>query len=268
MRVSILDTLTQVYARTFADFRKLAKVSLLWFALTLIGETMRQLSGVTVTSVEAQASLSVMLLVGTCLHLLAVLSGWYFSHAVMYKPEQKVSLWPGRLQLKFIGVQTLNLIVLGMLSGVVVSVIGLLWINQLSQQTQAQLMAGGQQASFFGLPLVLLFFSRLLLMAPMMVRGLPKTFKSSWVATEGQTFRLFVLQIGCLMPIVLTESVASLLRGLSVPFIMPVVVSVMGTYLSLWLLTRLAEDEYKRLAPAFTPASAASSPEKVKKKKR
>lgn len=92
MRVSILDTLTQVYARTFADFRKLAKVSLLWFVLTLIGEMMRQSAGVTVTRVEAQASLSAVLLLGTVLHLLAVLSGWYFSHAVMYRPEQKVSL--------------------------------------------------------------------------------------------------------------------------------------------------------------------------------
>lgn len=264
MRVSILDTLTQVYARTFADFRKLAKVSLLWFALTLIGETMRQSAGVTATTVGASADLSLILLLGTVLHLLAVLSGWFFSHTVMYKPEQKVSLWPDRLQLKFIGVQSLNLIVLGMLSGLIISLVGLLWLNQLSQQTQAELMAGGQRASYIGLPLVLLFFSRLLLMAPMMVRGLPKTLKSSWVATEGQTFRLFVLQIGCLMPIVLTESVASLLRGLSVPSIVPVVVSVIGTYIGLWLLTRLAEDEYKRLAPA----SKASSPEKTKKKKR
>lgn len=173
-------------------------------------------------------------------------------------------MWPGRLQLKFIGVQTLNLIGLGMLSGVVVSIIGLFWLNQLSQQTQAELMAGGQHASYYGLPLVLLFFSRLLLMAPMMVRGLPKTFKTSWTATEGHTLRLSVLQIGCLLPIVLTESVASLLRGVSAPVIVPVLVSVIGTYVSLWLLTRLAEDEYKRLVPASKPVAVA----KTKKKKR
>jgi hypothetical protein len=40
--MSILDTLVSVYARTFADFRRLARVSALWFALAVMGEILRR----------------------------------------------------------------------------------------------------------------------------------------------------------------------------------------------------------------------------------
>lgn len=253
--MSILDTLVSVYARTFAVCRRLAQVSVLWFFLALVGEILRR-SGES----AAGGAVSVLALMGMLLHLIAALSGWYFAHCSLYKPNEKITLLPTLTQFKFIGVQALNVILLGAVSGVIVGVLGLFWIHDIGSRTQEEIQNGAQSASFFGMPFVLLIFGRLLLMAPSMVRNQKQSFRVSWKATKGRTLRLFMLQLGCLIPTGGAESIAALLRAFDAPLIVPAVISVIGVFLSLWLYNRLAEDEYARFTGRAGSCASSRSP--------
>lgn len=253
--MSILDTLVSVYARTFAGFGSLARVSALWFVLAVIGEILRR-SGES----AAGGAVSVLALMGMLLHLIAALSGWYFAHCSLYKPKEKTTLLPTLTQFRFIGVQTLNVIFLGIIGGGIVGLLGLFWIHDISLQTQEEIQNSAQSASFLGLPFVLLIFGRLLLMAPLMVRNQKQSFRVSWKATKGRTLRLFMLQLGCLIPTGGTEAVAALLRSFAAPLIVPAIVSVIGVFLSLWLYTRLAEDEYARFTGRAGSCASSRSP--------
>lgn len=251
----ILDALVSVYARTFAGFSSLARVSALWFVLAVIGEVLRR-SGEN----AAGGAVSVLALMGMLLHLVATLSGWYFAHCSLYQPKEKTSLLPTLTQFRFIGVQTLNVIILAVIGGGIVGILGLFWIHDIGLQTEEEIQSSAQSASFLGLPFVLLIFGRLLLMAPLMVRNQKQSFRVSWKATKGRTLRLFMLQLGCLIPTGGTESIAALLRTFEVPLVVSAVVSVTGVFLSLWLYTRLAEDEYARVTGLAGSCASSRSP--------
>lgn len=233
-----------LYQRVWGDVHSLAIISLVWMGLAMIGDMIVR-SALTTATTAGQLNAAAM--AGFILHLLATLSGWYFAHRFMINPQIPLRTVPDRIQLKFVGVQIVNLIVLSVLGGAVIGLLGVVWIMNAAYRPAADLMTDSQAASILSLPIIVLIFSRLLLMSPLMARGLSPALRQSWRATKGHIWRLFALQVACLLPLALTEPVAGLLQKFGLPAFVPASVSVAGIFFSLWLYTRLAEDEYVRL---------------------
>ena len=76
------------------------------------------------------------------------------------------------------------------------------------------------------------------------VRDEKQALRRSWRATRGHTIRLFLLQLGCIIPALLGALLAALLG-----FIYPlaVVISTAGLFVSLLAYTQMAETEYAAL---------------------
>lgn len=246
MRHRLKPELIGVYGHVWHVRKPLFRLSVVWLGLAMLGLYITGRADM--VSVSLDGSLSQTL--GSLIHLFAVLAGWYCAHRFLLDPRQKVDYLPSPLQAKFIGTQALLIISLSLVTGLILAPFTLLFMPPLDatlppEQIQAQAAAASRQFAPLVFALMLWLFSRLILVAPLLVRDAPQAVRASWRATKGHWLRLFALQMGVLLPMIVGSLVA-----LALAKVLPVFgmfFSTVGLFISLLLYTQLAETEFKAL---------------------
>ena len=213
-----------------------------WFALAVLVHGFT--GGVGSKAVQSGA-MPLDQMLGSIIALFAALMGWYGAHRCIYHGVQGADFIPGPRQAKFIWAQLLNL--LGMIvvaTGVLVPLAVAASIS-MPDLPAADIQRFANRIAMLAFPIMLILFSRLLLMAPLMIRDLPKPFTTSCNLTKGHVLELTMLQVLSLAPLVITQPLAWMLSDISAWA--TVIITEIGGFASILLYTQLAEDEYTRL---------------------
>jgi hypothetical protein len=245
MLVAVLSELIGIFVRLQLKAVPLAKISLLWVVITAAGLALTGSADFFSTPPLPSPTA----LAGQVVYLFGVLAGWYTAHRYLLDPSRPAEFIPSNRQLRFIGTQVIILLGLSVAAALLLSPLAFMSMPSMDTYlTQAQAQLAAQQAAKPYMPLAtfitVLVFSRLLLVAPYIVRDHKQAVRRSWRSTKGHTVRLFLLQIGCLVPVVLATVIARL-----VDFLYPVavIISTVGLFICLLAYTQLAETEYERL---------------------
>lgn len=223
-------------------FVPLMKAIAPWFVLAVVGHG---LTGGVETSAVQSGAMPLDKMLGSIIALLAAFMGWYGAHRCIYHGVQGGDFIPGPRQAKFIWAQLLNLL------GMIVVAIGVLLPLAIAAAVsmpdlpEADIQRFANRIAMLAFPIMLILFSRLLLMAPLMIRDLPKPFTTSCNLTKGHVLELTLLQILSLAPLLITQPLAGMLSGVSLWG--AVIITEIGGFASILLYTQLAEDEYTRL---------------------
>lgn len=183
-------------------------------------------------------------------HTLGVLLAWNAMHRYMIAGGATDDIRQLRTALAFTLAQLRNLAVLMLISLIVIIPLAFLFLDEALSMSPEETDRLNMQLSLVSLPIIVLFFARLLLVAPLAARNEEQPVRRSWRATRGHFIRINILQIGCLLPLVvvslLADGLGALDSGWSVVLICAFLTSA-GALYSLMLYTQLAEDEYKKL---------------------
>lgn len=245
MLTRLISELIGIFIRLKLQAPQLVKVSLVWFSITALGVAMTGVPSL----LERPTVMTPLALAGSVIYLFGVLAGWYSTHRFLVNPQQAAEYIPSNRQLRFMITQVVIILFMSMAAAILILPLAMnhmpAYDNYMTfEQAQAQARA----ASTPYMPVVMLFmvllFSRLLLVAPLIVRDEKQALRRSWRATRGQTIRLFLLQLGCIIPAALGGLLAGLL---SFVFPLAVVLSTAGLFVSLLAYTQLAETEYAAL---------------------
>lgn len=183
-------------------------------------------------------------------HTVAILLAWNVMHRYLIAGGAADAIQQFRTALAFALAQIRNLIVLMLISLIVIIPLAFLFMDEALSMSPEDAERFNMQLSLTSLPVIVLFFARLLLVAPLAARNEEQPVRRSWRATRGHFIRINILQIGCLLPLVAVSLLADGLGQLSDGWPVIVVSALLtsaGALYSLMLYTQLAEDEYKRL---------------------
>ena len=240
----MLDQIYQTYRAVWRLRAPLLRLTFLWFVFAVVGKV---ISG-DHNFVVGQTTLSWQGYVGALVQLFSILAAWYCAHRYMLDPTAKVDFLPSPLQLRFIRTQVMNLLLVCVGAALLMTPL-VVWLALTYSLAPPEVQQGWiNRLSYGALPFVVLLFGRLILMAPLLVRDAVGTARSSWRLTRGHTLRLFMLQLAVLAPMVLAGGVGMVapINHWAVSFLIDFI-GIAGAFVSLLLLTQLAEDEYKRL---------------------
>lgn len=235
----MLSQIQQVCRGVMADLPLLLRATAPFFIAALIGQMM---TGFHHGHVQ-EAMFKLLPMLGSVLHLLATLLGWYAAHKVLIS-GQGIRNMPGRSEGRFIAVSLFNLLALTAVALIVLMPVAVVLGIKYDTLPEEEIVYYSNQIAKLA-PLIMIFiFSRLILSAPMLVRNQPHPNAESWRLTKGHVWRLFWLQLACTLPMAVGSLLAWLVQAVMV---LPVILLVAGTFLTIMLYARLAEDEYVRL---------------------
>ena len=232
----MIQTLKQVYYGIRRDQRNVFLVVLPWLAMAYLGQLLVGIEG------DLQ-SLSAWQVFGICIRILGVMMAWYCAHSYMITPTDNPGFFFAKRQGSFVFWQIVNIAVIVIVAICVLIPVSIGLSFVMPNLSQDEVMRYANWLSYAVAPIILWLFGRLLLAAPLLVRGEPKASRRSWNATRGRGWRLFFLQLVCLIPAIL----GTILFHLIPIEMIGGAFSVAGMIASIVLYSRLAEDELERL---------------------
>ena len=232
----MIEAMGKVATGVWQDRRNLFLVVLPWLALAFIGQLF-------IGANEDLSTVGPLALCGIALRVVALLMAWYCAHSYMIQPTDSPGFLFSPRQGVFIFWQLVYLVVLvlvAILAAVPVIIVANLLYPTLSQD---EIQHYASLLSYAVFPVCLWLFGRVILAAPLLVRGERNAAHRSWRATKGLGGRMFVLQLFCLVPAVL----GTLLLHTLPFFLIGGLCSIIGMTGSFVLYSRFAEDELKRI---------------------
>jgi len=250
----MLTQVRMIYGRVAAHAGAMAESVRFWFALAFASGMLAVFMQRAVAAGQT-GKVDVLMYVGHALLAYALLMAWYTLHRYLITKEQPPSASPQGLvsdskAFEFVMAQVRNTVLLVLLSLVFLSPLTFyIAFNAPYAISQEEVVETQRRITLVAVPLIVIFFARLLLVAPFAARGIEEAVRRSWRATRGHFLRINGLQLFCLLPAILGSTLAYGLGLLGRPeaLVVGVVLDVAGTMASLALFAELAEQEYAKL---------------------
>lgn len=237
--------MTQTFAtvlKGIMEHRKnLFLVMLPWIVFALIGLILVTVPG------DADSKISGMNILGVFVLVIASMVGWYSAQSYMAYPTEGPRFYLNRNLISFafwesvIGAMLyIPHFVLSMVFVVVIII-----ANPEIASTNPDLLQERIGFAPVIIPTILLIlaYSRLMLAAPLLVRGERQVIRRAWKASKGHAWRLFFFQVVFQIPAVIGSVLGALVNsGFSGELLI-----LFGHVFSFILYVRLAEDEHQRL---------------------
>jgi len=245
----------QVYGSIARQRHEFARSVLFWVIAALVGNLLVLHFTPAKADVLNTPAESIIVFMGHVVSAYAVLAGWYSAHRYLIMGRLPESRLPMGLRndgkaFEFVIAQVRNMLLLVLISLVFIAPSAAYFGYHSLDMTPEHARRIQEFLTFMALPLMLFFFSRLLLVAPMAARGQEEAVRRSWRATKGHALRINVLQIACLLPGIVLAAPLHWLRAQEAGGhlgVLAAVIAVLGTFYSLVLFVQLAENEYSKL---------------------
>lgn len=255
--MSVIEQAINMYRDVWNVRYPLARILLFWYVLAAVTQLASGTYDAGLGAADSLDALSGTAIIAQILHLLTILLGWYAAHRYMMNPEPPQSYLPEFLMgggnnrsLQFIAGQVANMFLLLALSLLVLLPLTVYLAMNAVNITEQEAQHAQDNISLLFFPLAVLFFSRLLLVAPMSARGEAQSVRRSWRITRGHFIRLTILQLSCMLPLFVAGAGAWLFIKLGsnpVTLLVSALVGAAAALFSIVLYARLAEDEYAKL---------------------
>lgn len=246
-----------VYSRVTHEKAMLFLVLRFWLVAALIGALIVGFMQLSLTAEQKPGAL-IFMYFGHVVAAYAILIGWYSMHRYRITGQLPASMNPRGLvrdmkAFEFVIAQVRNVLLLTIISlAFLIPLTIYMAFNAPPDITPEQVQATQNQISLVALPLMAIFFSRALLVAPLAARGEEEAVRRSWRATRGHFLRLNLLQLFCLAPAFLGAGFSHTFTQMQTPAttVIGMLCDVAGAFISLALYVELAEQEYDRLIVA------------------
>lgn len=247
--MTITGQVLYTYAGVLRNIRPLSQAAIFWFfAAAITGFLATHLMPAPGVNDAGRAVLAFIL---SAMNAYAILIGWYCVHRYFITGNIPATRLPIGLRkdmkaFEFVLGQVRNVILLSIISLAFLGPVTVYYAMHSLEMTPEEVMKTQQDITRMAVPIILVFFARLLLVAPSAARGELQSVARSWRATKGHFIRLNLLQFACIAPAAVATGLGALLLPYGLQAVSSLIVTA-GAFFSLMLYARLAEDEYAKL---------------------
>ncbi len=251
--MAVAKQVTHTYSAVLAQARPLSYAMAFWFLAAVFGSWLA-VTNTPATPEAATTGQTIVVFLGHVINGYALLIGWYTAHRYLITgtmPESRlpVGIAKDMKAFEFVIAQVRNILLLTFISLLFLGPVTVYFATQMINPETEDVLRIQRNIALVALPIFVIFFSRLLLVAPLAARGELQAVSRSWRLTKGHFIRINILQLGLILPAVVTGLLGRWLQlqGSSVLVLVGAIIITLGGLFSIALYAQLAEDEYKKL---------------------